>query len=73
MKYLLRDKKVEYSGSKKQLMEYVKNHYSEDYQVKEYSKFFDTDFGKFKFVVKYLGFELSDKMTNKEYNKAHRR
>lgn len=73
MKYLLCDKKVEYSGSKKQIIAYVKEHYSGEYWVNEYGKLFDTDFGKFKFAIGCLGLELSDKMTNKEYNKTHRR
>lgn len=72
MKYLLRNKKVEYSGDKKQLISYVKEHYADEYWVKEYGKFFDTDFGKFKFAIEYIGLELSDKMTDKEYQKTHR-
>ena len=73
MKYLLRNGKVEYSGDKKQLIAYVKEHYAEEYWVKEYGKLFDTDFGKFKFAIECLGLELSDKMSNKEYQKTHRR
>ena len=73
MKYLLRDNKVEFSGNKKQLIEYVKENYKDEYWVKEYSQKFDTDFGKFKFAIETIGLELSDKMSNKEYNKKHRR
>lgn len=73
MKYLLRNGKVEYSGSKKQLIAYVKENYKDEYWVKEYSKLFDTDFGKFKFAIETLGLQLSDKMTNTEYKKTHRR
>ena len=73
MKYLLRNGKVECSGSKKQLIAYVKENYKDEYWVKEYSKLFDTDFGKFKFAVETLGLQLSDKMTNSEYKKTHRR
>ncbi|MBQ9245712.1 hypothetical protein IJ182_05540 [bacterium] len=73
MKYLLRNKKVEFSGDKKQLIAYVKEHYKEEYWVREYAKFFDSDFGKFKFAIETLGLELTDKMTNSEYNKTHRR
>lgn len=47
MKYLLRDKKVEFSGDKKQLIAYVKEHYKDEYWVCENSKKFDTDFGSF--------------------------
>lgn len=73
MKYLLRNKKVEYLGTKKQLISYIKEKYKDDYFVKEYSKYFDNDFGKFKFVLSNIGLELSDKMTNSEYKKTHRR
>lgn len=73
MKYLLRNRKVECSGSKKQLIAYVKEKYKDEYWVKEYSKLFDTDFGKFKFAVETIGLQLSDKMTNSEYKKTHRR
>jgi hypothetical protein len=73
MKYLLRNKKVEFSGDKKQLIAYIKEHYKEEYWVREYGKFFETDFGKFKFAIETLGLELSDKMTNSEYKKTHRR
>lgn len=72
MKYLLRNNKVEYSGSKKQLIEYIKEKYLEEYWVREYGKYFDTDFGKFKFTIETLGLQLSDKMTNKEYAKTHK-
>ena len=73
MKYLLRNKKVEASGSKKQLIAYVKEKYKDEFWVKENEKKFDTDFGSFKFTIETLGLELSDKMTNSEYNKTHRR
>ena len=73
MKYLLRNKKVEFSGDKKQLIAYIKEKYKEEYWVRENSKKFDTDFGSFKFTIETLGLELSDKMTNSEYNKKHRR
>ena len=73
MKYLLRNKKVECSGTKKQLIEYVKEKYEDDFWVRENSAKFDTDFGSFKFVLLCLGLELSDKMTNPEFNKLHKR
>ena len=73
MKYLLRNGKIEYSGSKKQLIAYVKENYKDEYWIKEYGQLFETDFGKFKFAVDTLGLQLSDKMTNSEYKKTHRR
>ena len=73
MKYLLKNGKVVCSGSKKQLIDYVKENYSEEYWVREYGKLFDTDFGKFKLTIETIGLQLSDKMSNKEYPKIHRR
>lgn len=73
MKYLLKNGKVEFSGAKKQLIKYIKENYKEEYWVKEYGKFFEADFGKFKFAIETLGLQLSDKMSNKEYSKTHRR
>ena len=73
MKYLLRNGKVEFSGDKKQLIQYVIENYKDEYWVKEYGKFFETDFGKFKFAIETLGLQLSDKMSNIEYSKTHRR
>ena len=73
MKYLLRNGKVEFSGDKKQLIQYIKEKYKDEYWVKEYGKMFDSDFGKFKFAIETLGLQLSDKMSNKEYSKTHRR
>jgi len=55
------------------LIKYIKENYKEEYWVKEYGKFFETDFGKFKFAIETLGLQLSDKMSNKEYSKTHRR
>ena len=73
MKYLIRNNKVEYSGSKKQLITYVKEKYADEYWVREYGKDFDDDFGKFKFAVETIGLQLSDKMSDKEFSKTHRR
>ena len=73
MKYLIRDNKVEYSGSKKQLITYVREKYADEYWIREYGKDFDNDFGKFKFAIETIGLQLSDKMSDKEYKKNHRR
>lgn len=73
MKYLLKNGKVEFSGDKKQLIQYIKENYKDEYWVKEYGKLFDKDFGKFKFAIETIGLQLSDKMSNKEYSKTHRR
>lgn len=73
MKYLIRNGKVEYSGSKKQLIDYVREKYSDEYWVREYGNAFDNDFGKFKFAVETIGLTISDKMSDKEFSKTHRR
>mgnify|MGYP006989015700 CR=1 FL=1 len=73
MKYLLKNGKVLCSGSKKQLIEYVKTNYADEYWVREYGKLFDSDFGKFKFAIETIGLQLSDKMPDKEYTKNHRK
>lgn len=69
MKYLLRNGKVECSGSRKCLMNYVKENYKDEYWVKEYGKIFEIDFGKFKFAIETLGLQLTDKMKNSKYKK----
>ena len=69
MKYLLKNGKVECSGSKKQLIDYVKENYAEEYWVREYGKLFDTDFGKFKFALETIGLQLSDKMSKEAIKK----
>lgn len=73
MKYLLKNDKLQYMGNKKQIIEFVKNKYSSDFFVQEYAKFFDTDYGKFKFALECMGLEISDKMSDKDYSKLHRR
>lgn len=73
MKYLLRNGKVEYSGNKKQIIDYVKQKYKGDLWVNQNINKLDNDFGCFKFTLDMLGLELSDKMPNKEYNKIHKR
>lgn len=73
MKYLLKNGKVVCSGSKKQLIAYVKENYADEYWVRENGKDFDTDFGKFKFAIETIGLQLSDKMSDKEYAKTHKR
>lgn len=62
MKYLLRNGKVECSGSRKALMDYVRENHADNYFVKEYGNLFDTDYGKFKFTVESLGLQLADKI-----------
>jgi hypothetical protein len=61
MKYLIRHGKVEYSGSKQAVMDYINEAYSDDYFVQEYGKIFKKDFSKFIFCLDNLGLILSDR------------
>ena len=61
MPYLIRDNKVEYEGTKKQIIVYIKQAYEDDYWVQEYWDQLDKDYGKFKFVLENLGLCLRHK------------
>lgn len=62
MKYLLRDGKVEYSGNKQQIIDYINECYEDDYWVQQYGKIFNKDFDKFLYTLQCLGLQLSNKM-----------
>lgn len=59
-------------GNKKQLIEYIREKYKNDSWVKDNGSKFDNDFGSFKLALDMLGLQISDKMSDKEYNKTHR-
>jgi len=61
MKYLIRDGKVEFSGSIKDLINYIRESYQDEYMVEEYGNIFNKDYDKFSFVVECLGMYLSDR------------
>lgn len=61
MKYLIRDGKVEYSGNKQAVINYIREAYEDDYFVQEYGKIFLKDFSKFIFCLENLGLILSDR------------
>lgn len=61
MPYLIRDDKVEYEGTKKQIIVYIKQVYEDDYWVQEYWDQLDKDYGRLKFVLENLGLCLKNK------------
>lgn len=61
MPYLIRDNKVEYEGTKKQIIVYIKQAYEDDYWVQEYWDQLDKDYGRLKFVLENLGLCLKNK------------
>ncbi len=69
MKYLIKNGKVEFAGSKQQIIEYVKANYKNEFWIKENSAKFNDDYGVFKFSIEACGFQVTDKMPVSEYNK----
>ena len=69
MKYLLKNGKLLFSGTKKQIMEYVRTQYKDEFWVKENVQKFDIDYGVFKFSIEASGLEISDRIPKSEYNK----
>jgi hypothetical protein len=61
MRYLIRDGKIEFSGNKKQLIEYVREAYADDYWVQEYGNIFDKDSEKFRYATECIGLHVTDK------------
>ena len=69
MKYLIKNGKVEFAGSKQQIIEYVKANYKNEFWIKENSDKFNDDYGVFKFSIEACGFQVTDKIPVSEYNK----
>lgn len=67
MRYLLRDGKIEYTGNKRELIEYVRESYADEYWVQEYGKVFDKDFEKFKFATECIGLTIADRINKKRH------
>ena len=61
MKYLIRDGKIEFSGNKKQVIQYLRDAYSDEYWIEQYSSILDKDIDKLYYVVQCLGLQLLDK------------
>ena len=61
MKYLIRDGKIEFSGNKKQVIQYLRDAYSDEYWMEQYSSILDKDIDKLYHVVQCLGLQLLDK------------
>lgn len=59
--YLIRDGKVEFSGTKHEIVEYIQEVYTEDYYVEEYWEQLDKDINKLKFVIGGLGLKLTER------------
>ncbi len=68
MKYLIRNNKVEYSGTQRDLITYIVENYPDDYWVQEYSYCFYKDPGKFKYCIECLGFRISGKPIERKSN-----
>lgn len=55
---LLRKSLTEFSGTKKEIVNYLLYNYEDDYWIQEYGKTLLKDFSKLKFVVECLGLRL---------------
>lgn len=60
MKYLVRKGKVEFSGSKHDIIEYVKEVYEDDYYVQEYWDQLEKDIKILKSVISGLDMKLTE-------------
>lgn len=61
MKYLIRDGKIEFSGNKKQVIQYLRDAYSDEYWMEQYSSILDKDTDKLYYVIECLGLQLLDR------------
>ena len=66
MKYLLRDGKVEYSGTKQELIEYIREAYPDDYWVQEYGSILDKDYNKLRYVTECIGLHIVNTLPKKK-------
>ena len=55
---ILRNGKVEFSGNKKEVIEYIRECYQDEYMVREYGKILNRDFNKLIYVLECIGLEL---------------
>lgn len=61
MKYLIRHGKVEYSGTKKEVVDYILSAYEDDYFVQTYNKQLYKDPSKLNKVLEGLNLYLTNK------------
>ena len=61
MKYLIREGKIEFSGNKKQVIQYLRDAYSDEYWMEQYSSVLDKDIDKLYYVIECLGLQLLDR------------
>ena len=59
--YLIRNGKVEFSGTRKQIIDYVKLTYEDDYWIQEWNDQLQYDFAKLKFVLENLGLYIGNR------------
>lgn len=55
---IIRNGKVEFSGNKKEVIEYIRECYQDEYMVREYGKILNKDFNKLIYVLECIGLEL---------------
>ena len=55
---IIRNGKVEFSGNKKEIIEYIRECYQDEYMVREYGKILNKDFNKLVYVLECIGLEL---------------
>lgn len=58
--YLIRNGKIEFTGSKHNIVEYIKEVYEDDYYVQEYWDQMEKDAKILKCVVRDLGMKLTE-------------
>lgn len=55
---IIRNGKVEFSGNKKEIIEYIRECYQDEYMVREYGNILNKDFNKLVYVLECIGLEL---------------
>jgi len=55
---IIRNGKVEFSGNKKEIIEYIRECYQDEYMVREYGNILNKDFNKLIYVLECIGLEL---------------
>ena len=55
---IIRNGKIEFSGNKKEIIEYIRECYQDEYMVREYGNILNKDFNKLIYVLECIGLEL---------------